>query len=415
MLLFQRENPDLGIQTLKALRGDVSVVSDLRTNSLVITAPAEGMALMEALVQAIDVPPNQAKVRVFPLRNADAEQMVNTLTDLFQQKTGGSSGGSRSGSQSQEMLALSLGESVGGQEQISFTTDMRTNSVIAAGTRGYLDLVEQLVLDLDSRPVVERKTRVYAPRNMVAKDLADAIKSYSDSERDRLQELGDDISLAVKQEAEIGAIPYEQSNRIILAYSPRKEEEVLDIVRQLDQQPAQVSIEVLIVEVACSNSLELGVEWAFQDLQYAKAGPADTTTFDFVGGTDVGAAGAGLGGFTFTITGRDFNFLLHALQSENSLNVLSRPHIVAMDNQEAKIEITDSIPYVTGSATTIGGSLQTSVSRQDVGIKLEVTPQINGRLRAWNPPGSFGFERLDDFRRSGVTAPDFQSASPRRW
>lgn len=409
MLLFQRENPDLGIQTLKALRGDVSVVSDLRTNSLVITAPAEGMALMEALVQAIDVPPNQAKVRVFPLRNADAEQMVNTLTDLFQQKTGGSSGGSRSGSQSQETLALSLGESVGGQEQISFTTDMRTNSVIAAGTRGYLDLVEQLVLDLDSRPVVERKTRVYAPRNMVAKDLADAIKSYSDSERDRLQELGDDISLAVKQEAEIGAIPYEQSNRIILAYSPRKEEEVLDIVRQLDQQPAQVSIEVLIVEVACSNSLELGVEWAFQDLQYAKAGPADTTTFDYVGGTDVGAAGAGLGGFTFTITGRDFNFLLHALQSENSLNVLSRPHIVAMDNQEAKIEITDSIPYVTGSATTIGGSLQTSVSRQDVGIKLEVTPQIN-------PDGFVRMEirqEVSDLSDStisvgpGVTAPIF--------
>ncbi|MFQ5805202.1 MAG: type II secretion system protein GspD, partial [Phycisphaerae bacterium] len=157
---------------------------------------------------------------------------------------------------------------------------------------------------------------------------------------------------------------------------PRREIEVLDLVQDLDQPPPQVMIQVLIVEVTMDNSLELGVEFAFQDLQFTKAGPTDTTTFDFVGGTDIGAAGSGLGGFTFTITGADFNFLFRTLQNEGQLNILSRPQIVAMDNQEARIEITNDVPYVTG-LTTVAGQVTTSVGRQDVGIILEVTPHIN--------------------------------------
>ena len=377
ILWFQHDHPELGLETLQAVRSDIVVISDLRTNTLVVTAPPKSMALMESLITRIDVPPDEAKIRVFALRNADAEQMVVMLEKLFERKTASSSGRS-SGEETER--ELTLGEGLGGEggrQEISFTTDLRTNSVIAAGTKGYLDLVEELILELDSRAIEDRKTYVYTPRNIPADMLASTLADFSAQEQDRLQELGDEISLAVRQEAEIGAISHEELSQIILSYSPRKEDEVLDIVRELDQPPPQVSIEVLIVEVLLENALELGIEFAFQDLQYVKAGPQDTTTFDFVGGTDVGAAGAGLGGFTFTITGRDFNFLLRTLQSESSLNVLSRPHIVAMDNQPAKIEITDDVPYISGTQTSSTGQISTSVGRQDVGIKLEVTPQIN--------------------------------------
>jgi type II secretory pathway component GspD/PulD (secretin) len=54
MLVYQREHPELGMETLKAIRKDIVVISDLRTNSLVITAPPESMPLMESLVAAID-------------------------------------------------------------------------------------------------------------------------------------------------------------------------------------------------------------------------------------------------------------------------------------------------------------------------------------------------------------------------
>jgi general secretion pathway protein D len=378
MLIFQREHPEVGagLETLKAMRKEIVVIDDLRTNALVVTAPPESMPMMASLVDAIDVPPAAANIRIFKLRNSDAEEMVTKLKDLFESQQSGRSGGGGTTTDQIE-YQFSLGDLVpGGRQQISFTNDTRTNSVIAAGTPGYLDLVEQLVLKLDSEPIEERKTIVYQPGNNPALAIQQAISEYNDKEQQRLNDLQDQISPAKRMEREITAIASEDTNRIVLDYDPRRENDVLTLLRDLDQPPPQVMIQVLIVEVSMDNSLELGVEFAFQDLQYTKAGPTDTTTYDYVGGTDIGAAGTGLGGFTFTITGADFNFLVRTLQNEGNLNVLSRPQIVAMDNQEASIEITNDVPYATGT-TILNNTSSTNVSRKDVGIKLIVTPHIN--------------------------------------
>lgn len=382
MLIYEQKNGRDEIQTLRALRDEVVVTADTRTNSLVITAPPASMALLESLVAAIDVPPRSDKIEVFALRNSDAEQMSTTLQEIFNQQSASTRTTGRTtagGQQSDEERRLTFAGTGGtGREQITFTADIRTNSVIAAGTPGYLKLAEELVYRLDTQPIEDRKTIVYAPRNIVAADLASSIRDYSEAEQSRLQALGEDISAQRKQEREIVAIDNENANRVILSFSPRFESDVLDIVRELDQPPPQVSIETLIIQLQLNNSLDLGMEFAFQDLQFAKAGPTDTTTFDFVGGTDVGAAGSGgLGGFTFTITGADFNFLFRTLQSEGRLSVLSRPHIVAMDNQEAVIKVVNDVPYVSGTSTSIAGQITTQVNREEVGITLEVTPHIN--------------------------------------
>ena len=377
MLIFQAEHPEVGFETLKAMRKEIVVIDDLRTNSLVVTAPPESMPMMASLVQAIDVPPAAANIRIFKLRNSDAEEMVTKLKELFESQQSGRSSSSSSNTDQIE-YQFSLGDLVpGGRQQISFTSDTRTNSIIAAGTPGYLDLVEQLVIKLDSEPIEERKTIVFQPGNNPAVAIQQAISEYNDAEQQRLNELQDQISPSKRMERTITAIASEDTNRIVLDYDPRREEDVLNLLQDLDQPPPQVMIQVLIVEVTMDNSLELGVEFAFQDLQYTKAGTTDTNTFDFVGGTDIGAAGTGLGGFTFTVTGADFNFLVRTLQNEGNLNILSRPQIVAMDNQEASIEITNDVPYPAGTTTGVGGVISTNVQRKDVGIKLIVTPHIN--------------------------------------
>jgi type II secretion system protein D len=412
MLVFRHQHPDLGLETLHAMRTEVVVISDTRTNALVITAPADSMKLMEELVKVVDVPPQDAKIRVFRLRNSDAEQMVKTLEKLFERRRTGGTGGGGGTTGDQPERVLTIGEGIGGEggrQEIAFTTDVRTNSVIAAGTPGYLNLAEQTILELDTVPLTDRVTFVYSPRNIKAKSLVPSLKDFSDAEQNRLKDIGKDVSIGAKQERQIVAIANEDANRVILSVDPRFQESVMDVVKQLDQAPPQVLIQVLIVEVTMSNSLDLGVEFAFQDLQYAKAGASDTTTFDFVGGTDIGAAGSGLGGFSFTITGADFNFLIRTLQSENNLQVLSRPQIVAQDNQKATLEIGDDVPYVSGTATTTGGVTSVNVAREKVGIKLEVTPQIN-------PDGFVRMEisqEVSDITGStvavgaGVTAPIF--------
>jgi general secretion pathway protein D len=94
-------------------------------------------------------------------------------------------------------------------------------------------------------------------------------------------------------------------------------------------------------------------------------------------GTDLGAAGATLGGFSFTITGEDFNFLFRALQQDGRLELLSRPMILAEDNQEAHISIGQKVPFVGNVNILSDGRTQTIVEYEDVGIILDVTPHIN--------------------------------------
>jgi type II secretion system protein D len=375
-VIWQQQHPELGMETLKAIRKDIQVLADIRTNSLIITAPIESMALMEGLVKAVDLPPDAAKIRVFQLRNADAEQMIDMLEQLFERQTAGGSRGGSSGETERE-LVLAEGLASGGRQEIAFTADVRTNSVIAAGTPGYLDLVEELVLELDTQAIKPRVTLVYAPKNNTAQAIADSLSKFSDAEQQRLQEIGDAVSVSARQEREITVIPNEDANRILIDVDPRFKDTVMQVIQDLDEPPPQVVIQVLILEVTMDNELDLGVEFAFQDLQWSKAGPGDTTTFDYVGGTDLGAAGSGLGGFTFTISGADFNFLFRTLQNEGSLRVLSRPQITAMDNQEARIDIVDDVPYVSSTQTSSTGQISTGVSRADIGITLEVTPQIN--------------------------------------
>ena len=374
MLLYEEQHPDKGRELLRAMRSEIRVLDSISTNSLIVTAPHESMPMLASLITALDVPPDAIKIRVFPLRNADAQEMVTMLTEVFDQQQSGT-GGAGGSTEGRELV---LGEGgAAGRQTITFSTDPRTNAVIAAGTDSYLAQVEELVTQLDTTEMQIRTTYVYEPLYGEAVPLAQNITDFSDQQKSILDELRNEMSPSARLAQEIIAVASEEKNRVILSYDPRRESDVLNLLRDLDQPPAQVMIQVLILEVTMDNSFELGVEFAFQDLQYTKAGPTDTTTFDFVGGTDIGAAGSGLGGFTFTISGADFNFLIRALQNEGDLQVLSRPQILAMDNLEARIEITNDVPYVTGTSTSIAGQIQTSVARQDVGIILEVTPHIN--------------------------------------
>jgi general secretion pathway protein D len=97
--------------------------------------------------------------------------------------------------------------------------------------------------------------------------------------------------------------------------------------------------------------------------------------FDFVGGTALGAGGPL--GFSFTITGEDFSFLLHALQSDNRLEVLSRPVLLVRNGEEGKITVADSIPVVTSSQVSDTGSVNVTPGREDAGIILTATPSIS--------------------------------------
>jgi type II secretion system protein D len=426
ILSYEETMPDGTKAIRKLVRQDVTIEADARTNSLFVMAPAGSMEMLEGFIQSIDrIPPIVAEIRMFPLANADAEEIVTLLEEIFEEKAqGGGSGEGPETTLKVEGAVTTPGSdaaAVPGQT-LKFTANRRTNIVVAAGTTTDLDMVEQLVHNLDVADTEERERYVYLAKYIPAQDVASAVKDFVDQEKELYGDLDDETSVQRRIERAVTVVGDEKSNSVLLGFSPRNQSRTLDMVNQIDRPPPQVMIQVLIAEVALDDRLEFGMEWALQDLLFsdtAVVGPNGVVrgnNFDFVGGTDVGAAGAAgsFGGFSFAITGEDFSYLIRALQSDGSLEVLSRPTIMVENNEEANITIGDNVPFLRGSQVTDTGQVNSQVEYEEVGIILDVTPHINpdGYVNLEIKPEISALNQGSNVQISeGLTAPTFTKRS----
>ncbi len=380
---FEDLLPD-GSKTLRSLvRQDITITPDARTNSLMVMAPMGSMDMLESLIYAFDrLPPTISEIRLFQLTNADAEEVVQKLQDIFEEDGAGAG-------EVEEQLTIGTGltdlEPGGLQMPLRFTADRRTNTVIAAGHEIDLRMVDMLVRMLDMPDLDERIVEVYKAQYIPAADIASAIKSFADEERDRLSDIEDETAAARRAERHVTAVEDEDSNSVLLGVSPRYYSHFMNMIHQIDRPPPQASIEVLIAEVSLDDRVGVGVEWAVQDLSFSKnavIGPNGIVVgdnHDFVVGTDIGASAAGgsLGGFSFTITSEDFSFLFKALQADSLVELLSRPTILVENNEEANITIGDRVPIPRATATSEAGQISSTVEYENVGIILSVVPHIN--------------------------------------
>lgn len=382
---------DTGAAVVRSLvHQDVTIEPDPYTNSLLVLAPDESIDMMEMLMQMLDsIQPVTATIQAFQLRNADAEEMRKLLEELFNSQKGGSS----QGGQERPTLIFGGGPAAaptGGAEgtsvELAFTVDQRTNTLVAAGSPSYLRVVEGLVYRLDDQQIDERTVRVVPLQYAKAPDVAQTMTSFFQNEVQLVEkaETGAAATLKLQRQVTIEASAQDSNtNTLLLSYSPRMESQIVTMINELDRPPPQVMIQVLIAEITLDDRFEMGMEFALQDLLFSEKayrnpnGIVKGNHFDFIGGTDLGAAGSGLGGVSFAVTGEDFNFLVRALQVEGRLEVLSRPSLLVQDNQEATIAVGEQIPVVRDVAVTGTGIATPSIDYKDVGVNLDVTPIIN--------------------------------------
>ena len=239
------------------LLADIRANADPRTNSLLVTAPDQSMALMAELIRQLDTPTSMvAEIKVFTLANADATAMSRLLETLFS-----------SPAQQQQ-----LGVQIAGAEDASsslipmkFSVDVRTNSILATGGAEALRVMEAILLRLDQSDLRQRRSVVYRLRNSPARDVADAINQFLTSQRD-LSQVDPNLVSAVEQvEREVIVVPELVSNSLLISSTPRYYEEILELTQQLDQPPPQVIIQALLVEVVLGSNDEFGVELGVQD------------------------------------------------------------------------------------------------------------------------------------------------------
>jgi general secretion pathway protein D len=200
-------------------------------------------------------------------------------------------------------------------------------------------------------------------------------------------------------EGQVRFIPDETTNSVIVTTFPRNWPEIEATIKQLDRQPRQVLIEVLVAEITLTDDLRLGIDWAIKSGSYRVAQSAITTAPTAaivspsrelpVPGAPLGLPAGGLTAFAFQSD--RFFALLNAFASENRVNVLSNPHVMTSENKKAVINVSNSIPIVTSQQVPIGGTTTPTatattsvigtqtVEYRDAGVILTVTPRIGER------------------------------------
>ncbi|HSY82701.1 MAG TPA: secretin N-terminal domain-containing protein [Gemmatimonadaceae bacterium] len=170
---------------------------------------------------------------------------------------------------------------------------------------------------------------------------------------------------------ETAIIPDAGTNSLLIRASPADYELIAAAVKELDVRPLQVLIEVLIIEVSKNSNFAAGLGISFPNQQ------AKGTSTSLGGSTP----GAGLGDFAFNVmrTGSPaFTANLSAAASKGEARILSRPVVLAENNQQAEILVGSQQPFIQVQQTQVGAVAQNQVVQyQDVGTKLTVRPTIS--------------------------------------
>lgn len=400
----------------------VRITADARSNSLVVSAPAKNMPLLEALIRQLDVlPAAEAQIKVFTIVNGDASSLAEMLQALFATQAGGAP----AGVQLQNIAVQGESSLV----PLRFAVDVRTNSIIAVGTPGFLSVVEAILLRLDEAEVRARKSLVYRLRNAPAADVANALNEFLRSER-QVQQVAPGLVSAFEQiEREVVVVPEIVSNSLIVSATPRFYDEIVRLIEDLDKRPPMVLIQVLIAEVALNNVDEFGVELGLQDsilfdrsvltnvvtrsVTTTLPNGTQTTTQEIISANiepgfnfnnqPLGNSGAskatahadvigtqglshfglgrlnselGFGGLVLSASSESVSILLRALKDSRRMDILARPQLMTLDNQPAFIQVGQEVPTIRGVTITQTGQVN-NVDYASVGLILGVTPRIS--------------------------------------
>lgn len=376
---------------------DVQVTADPYKNQIIVTAPADCMELMEKLIEVLDVPSPTGQLKVFEIHNGDATLMQKTLSDILSTGRG-------------SMPSIPNSKGSTSFVPVRFAVDTRTNSILASGAPEDLKIIDALITTLDRKDSDERKLEMITLRNVRAASISAAINSYL-REKEKLELSSETVSDHQLFESQVIVIPEANTNSIILSATPKHLDDIKIMIDKFDKEPQQVVIQVLIAEVTLTDQEAFGIEAGLQDKvafdrSIVTSINNSTSTignpgYDFIpnnsqgnnyySGTDPSdVAGQilnnlgmgrvdsdlGYGGLVLSASSQSVQVILRALRDKNRLQVLSRPQIQAMDNQQAFILIGQRVPRVSGASTTTYG-VTSNVVDANVGLILLVTPRIS--------------------------------------
>ncbi len=274
--------------------------------------------------------------------------------------------------------------------------DARLNGVILIGDKAEKEAMKRLIamLDVPSKMVLSG-IHVYFLEHANAEDLAKTLQGLLGQ-----QAKGPAAATIVSAPEKVNITPDKGTNALVIAASQADYQSLLPVIKELDRARSQVYVQAMIVEASLSDLKNLTAQWRAtateggQPIFIGGVGTIDATAIQNIVSGLSGASVGGLGNIlsvpvtttvngviqTSTLSIPGFAALFNLSQFKDAVHILSTPQIYTSDNQEAEILVGQNVPFPTGSQTAVGqvatAGLITTVERQDVGIKLKITPHI---------------------------------------
>ena len=400
----------------KSRVGKVIASSDQRTNTVVITGPTDTLKIIDNVLEQLDAnPASEQTFFIYSLKNAQAVNLQSVLNNLFGGSTGNS--GSRSGTSGNTGNRAQYGSSTSGNSGFGGGGGGGTGGFgggggggggrggggtgggfggggggtgggggFGGGTTG--------TGGGSSRANNGGGTGGTSGRG------GQFGGGSSGGGAGGMSDLTGQVYVVADQD----------TNSLLVATATKYQEHVREVIAELDRPVAQVLIKVLIAEVTHDNSDDLGVDFSILNRRGTTA-TSPGQTF----GTNFGTAAAATasGGLVVNFLESNVNVTLRALAQAGKLDVLSRPYILASDNQLASITVGSEVPFVTNTRIDSLGGQTNTIQYQDIGIILNVTPHINpdGLVILDVAPEISSLTQSSVTISNGVTAPIYAKRS----
>ncbi|WP_341502767.1 type II secretion system secretin GspD [Gallaecimonas sp. GXIMD4217] len=360
------------------------------SNILILTGRAATVDRLEQIVRRADKAGDQ-DVQVVKLQHASAAQVVAIVEDL--NKGTGNKPGS-------DPLAVKV------------VADERTNSVLVSGEAKGRARVIRTIRALDSEQQTTGNTRVIYLQYAKAEDLVEVLEGVSETIVAEEQQGQQQARSRSAQSVPISIKAHEDTNALVITAQPDLMRSLEGVIKQLDIRRAQVHVEAIIVEIFDGDGTDLGVQWVHEDYGLQQFNNGNFPSLTQVGAAALAAEGqkgtttvtidsngtrteqstpdtrgdftllaqvlGQVNGAMWGVLKNDWGAIVQAVSTNTKANILSTPSVTTLDNKEANFVAGEDVPLLTGSTPGENNSnpFQT-IERQQLGVKLKVTPQIN--------------------------------------
>ncbi len=379
------------------------------TNSLLITDYGANVERMMKIIKELDRPGFEEQLSVIPIRYAKSKDLADLINQIINKDTRGAGGAPAFGANVPRFRSRGGTAAGGTPEELSLVApDDRTNALIVVGNRAGIEKVRDLVKKLDYKldPAEAGGVFVYYVRYGEADKISQTISGLASgtssaggassplggsansafgaatrpaSPLDRQNIFGGDVKINADK----------NTNSLVITASKQDYDTVRSLLAKIDIPRDQVFVETIIMEMNIDKARSWNPTYYYLDPGSKGVGRAGFSSAGSLSnilnpGSDSGAVlGFGSGATVdFTVPGTSTTVKVPSLlafikfiQSNIESNILSTPRIMALDNEEAVIEVGDKVP-VSATTTSVGNNVVNDVKTENATIKLEITPYI---------------------------------------